>query len=122
MLHKALEDGSIRNLFHLRCCPLVTHLLYANDVLVFTNGERQTLRKLLTTIKSFGRWVWSSYQEGEVCSLFLQLNQPVEKDGSPLVDSFLKRTFPLHVFWFSNHPGMHMLEPLVEKIHNKVAS
>lgn len=56
MLHKDFGDGSIGKFFYLWGCPLVTHLLYAKDVLGFTNVERLTLKKLLKILEIYGSW------------------------------------------------------------------
>lgn len=37
----------------MRGAPLISHLLYADELLVFTNGERRSLKMLLKTLEVY---------------------------------------------------------------------
>lgn len=39
LLKEAFEDGHIGTFYHPRGAPLILHLLYMNDLLVFANGD-----------------------------------------------------------------------------------
>lgn len=41
--------------FH-KGCPIITHMLYANDLLVFANGTRWSMTNLLLTFEKYERW------------------------------------------------------------------
>lgn len=56
MLKKTLEDIRINHYFHPRECPLVSHLLNANDILLFVNSVRRTLKKILKTLATYEAW------------------------------------------------------------------
>lgn len=53
MLHKDFDGGRVGSFSHSRGSALVYHLLYANDILVFMNSERHSLKKLLKTLESY---------------------------------------------------------------------
>lgn len=42
ILKNSFEEGRIGNFFHLRGTPLILALLYVDDLLVFTNGEKDS--------------------------------------------------------------------------------
>lgn len=56
MIKVELEGGSIGKFYHPRGCPLISHLLYVNDLLVFMNEEYKSLKQLLKTIGIYERW------------------------------------------------------------------
>lgn len=47
MLKLEFENGRIGHFYHPRGCPLTSHLLYANNFLVFSNEAHQSLKHLL---------------------------------------------------------------------------
>lgn len=36
--------------------PLISHLLYADDILIFLNGEKRSLRRLESTLSCYENW------------------------------------------------------------------
>lgn len=50
LLQVEFESGWIGKFYHFWSCPLVSHLLYTNDLLVFTNGAQGSLKQLLKTL------------------------------------------------------------------------
>lgn len=54
LLKKILEDTKIGPYLHPRGCPLISHFLYANDILLFINGDRRSLqKKILKTLATY---------------------------------------------------------------------
>lgn len=56
MFYKVFGDGSIGKFSHPNGCHIVSHLLYIDDLLIFTNGERRSLNKLLKVLELYGSW------------------------------------------------------------------
>lgn len=56
MLNAKFEEGQICRLCHPLDSPTISHLLYANDFLVFTNEERRSTMYLLKTIGLYEQW------------------------------------------------------------------
>ncbi|XP_042964506.1 uncharacterized protein LOC122298703 [Carya illinoinensis] len=52
MLHQKFSHGIVKP-FHPGGGTLVTHLLYADDVLIFTNGGRMSMRRLMATLHRY---------------------------------------------------------------------
>lgn len=53
MLKKNFENRKFAHFFHLQGYWIVSHLLYANDMLLFVNGEKLALKKILKTLKIY---------------------------------------------------------------------
>ncbi|XP_041001642.1 uncharacterized protein LOC121247343 [Juglans microcarpa x Juglans regia] len=47
LLRRNFAQGRITSYFHPRGAPLVSHLLYLDDLLIFANGEKRSIRRLL---------------------------------------------------------------------------
>lgn len=72
MMKVEFEVGRIGQFYHPMGCPIFTHLLYVDDFLVFTNGERCLMKQLLTILGRYEKWlVWAIYQQGKVGYFFL---------------------------------------------------
>lgn len=44
LLKRSFEEGKIVPFSHLRGVPLISHLLYADDIVIFSNGSLKSLR------------------------------------------------------------------------------
>lgn len=49
-------EGSIGKFYPPIGAPLVSHLLYADDLLVFANGDARTFSMLLRTLEKYENW------------------------------------------------------------------
>lgn len=56
LLRKQFEGGRIGKFSHLVGAPLISHLLYADDLLVFLNGEKISLKILVKTLGIYEKW------------------------------------------------------------------
>lgn len=59
LLKKGFEDGQIGQFFHPRSAPIISHLLYADD-LIFVNGGKGLVKALLRTLEKYERWLGQS--------------------------------------------------------------
>lgn len=48
ILKRDFEEGLIGNFYHPRGAPLTSHILYADELVVFANGRRSLKRQLKT--------------------------------------------------------------------------
>lgn len=56
VIEEGLPIGYDREFFISLGAPLISHLLYADDLLIFTSGEKKSLRVLLDTLKKYEIW------------------------------------------------------------------
>ncbi|KAF5462658.1 hypothetical protein F2P56_018646, partial [Juglans regia] len=56
LLRSNFQDGRICKFSHPIGAPLVSHLLYADDILIFTNGGKRSINNLLHTLDTYERW------------------------------------------------------------------
>lgn len=53
---KQFELGKIGRFFHPRGALLILHLLHVDDLLIFCNGDKRSLKMLMKTLKIYERW------------------------------------------------------------------
>lgn len=53
VLNNKFEEGTIGRFFHLHGEPLVSHLLYTDDLLIFSNGENSLMKMLMKTLELY---------------------------------------------------------------------
>lgn len=56
LLKKAFKEGWIGKFFHPRGTPLISHLLCADDLLIFVNRVRRKLKRILKTLDINKNW------------------------------------------------------------------
>ncbi|XP_041015027.1 uncharacterized protein LOC121257846 [Juglans microcarpa x Juglans regia] len=119
------ESGGIGKFYHpMGSSPLVSHLLYADDVLVFLNGTKRSMQRLMKTFALYEKWSKQQISIAKsalfiapyVSSVrrrrllrstgFLEDHFPVTYLGAPLMDGRLKASY---------------LDSLVTKLRAKVA-
>lgn len=54
LLKKDFAENKIGHFFHPRGAPLISHLLYADNLLVFSNGKKRLVKWILGTLEMYG--------------------------------------------------------------------
>lgn len=122
-INKRIQQGQLvpyksgRNDLH------ISHLLYADDVLIFTNGSTRSLNALMTLLHSYER------SSGQLVSLEKSgyyLGSKAERHSGQIthITGISRKEFPfnyLGVPMFSGRPKIIYFEHLVEKIHKAIA-
>lgn len=125
MLKVDFENGRIGKCVHPRGCPLISHLLYADDLLVFTNGKHRSLKQLLTTLGVYEQWSrWKINNANSTIFFSSKFNSGRSKGLIKLI-GFTEGCFPfiyLRVLVTPRRLTGCILDPLIQKIWNKVAS
>lgn len=95
MLKKALEDNRTNHYFHLRGCPFISHLLYVDDMLLFANGEKRSLKKLLKFLTTYEAWSGQAINK-EKYAIFMssQINSSKRRELLRII-GFSKGWFPI---------------------------
>lgn len=57
LLNKKISEGRILLFSHPVNAPRVSHLLYADDVVVFVNGSKSSVRCLMGVLKNYETWL-----------------------------------------------------------------
>lgn len=56
LLKKQFQDGKITPFYHPRDTLLISHLLYADDIVLFVNGIKASLRAISKTLALYEKW------------------------------------------------------------------
>lgn len=56
LLQVEFESGRIGKFVHPKGCPIISYLLYVNDLLVFMNGECKYFKQLLKILGVYKIW------------------------------------------------------------------
>lgn len=55
-LKKKYESGIIRGYSQPRGMPLISHLLYADGTVIFTNGAKSSIKALVKVLELYEKW------------------------------------------------------------------
>lgn len=116
-------DGRICCFYHPMGAPLVSHHLYADDLLVFANGERRLVSSLVQTLKVYEKWSGQLINKDKL-ALFFSKHIIMSRRRSLLrLNGFVEGKFPLTYLgvplvsgWLTSRD----LESFVRKIKNKM--
>lgn len=71
MLKKQVGLGKFAPFYHSRWAPIIFHLLYADDIVIFVNGRQASLRAVSKVLKQYEDWF------GLVVTSFTYLGVPI---------------------------------------------
>ena len=120
LLEHAAEDGHFR-LHPLCSTPTATHLLFADDLLVFTDGSRHSISGVKNVMAGFKEWSGLD-MNSEKSEIFFGGYSDLECAVISDISGFKRGTFP------TRYPGMPLspkkisyatLQPFLEKITKK---
>ncbi|KAF5472990.1 hypothetical protein F2P56_009642 [Juglans regia] len=125
LIKKDFEEGKIGAFHHPRGVPLVSHLLYADDILIFANGKKRSIRRLIKTLKRYEDWSGQLISK-EKSNLFLSRRIAYTRRRNLLqMIGFVEGVFPatyLGVPLVSGRLTARTLEPLNGKGKRKGCS
>ncbi|XP_042980145.1 uncharacterized protein LOC122310315 [Carya illinoinensis] len=125
MLKQNFNHGRISPYYIPRGAPLVSHLLYADDLLIFANGGKKSVRGIIRTLEQYAQWSSQAINK-EKSALFMSKRIPYDRRCGLLNKTgFTEGSFPtiyLGVPLVTGRLTARHLEPLVNKVRNKVAS
>lgn len=124
ILEKAVEDGKIR--LHLKCeDPLITHLLFADDLLVFSDGTRHSLTGISSVMDDFKR-ISGLEMNPAKSEIFFGGYADIKASVLSDLSGFKLGTFPTRYLGLPLKPGRRLslatLQPLIDKIISKLTS
>lgn len=69
-----MELGKIILFYHPRGTPIISHLLYANDMVLFFNGGKASLRAIFDVLKVYEEWSGQVVSKRKLSIFFFQAN------------------------------------------------
>ncbi|KAL9667161.1 hypothetical protein QQ045_001510 [Rhodiola kirilowii] len=102
---------------------LITHLLYADDLLLFTNGSKRSISNLLQLIEDFSKASGQSLNPSKSLIFFSKLIPPAQKTELLRITRFLEGTFPVFYLGSPLFNGMAKIEYfiyLIDRVRNRV--
>ncbi|XP_040991014.1 uncharacterized protein LOC121238253 [Juglans microcarpa x Juglans regia] len=115
--------GILDKVIHLGA-PLVSHLLYADDLLVFVNGGKRSVLKLMKTLEVYEKWSGQLINKEKSAFFFSNSITLARRRNLMRSTGFVEGKFPvtyLGVPLVSGRLTSRDLKPLIEKIRRKIA-
>lgn len=123
LLVKAADSGRIRP--HPKCSsPKVTHLLFADDLLIFSNGSRWSLTGICSVMKKFKQISGLSINP-EKSQIFFGGYEDIAAQVLADLSGFSRGSFPTRYLDFplnSSRITMATLQPFIDKVTRKLHS
>lgn len=123
LLEKAVDDGDIR--LHPKCHdPRITHLLFADDLLVFSDGSRHSISGIKKVISVFKEWTGLD-MNAEKSEIFFGGYSHIEASVISDISGFKIGTFPTRYLGLPLNPSRisyATLQPFLERITSKMHS
>ncbi|XP_042950232.1 uncharacterized protein LOC122282338 [Carya illinoinensis] len=108
---------------HPRGAPLVSHLLYADDVVRFTNGRKKSMRELMKVIETYESWSGERVSKEKTAIYFAKQFSTRRKRDLMNIIGFIEGNFP---FTYLGAPivtgrltNLH-LDPILNRVRNKL--
>ncbi|TXG59223.1 hypothetical protein EZV62_013796 [Acer yangbiense] len=123
LLRKNFESGRIGRFYHPIGAPLVSHLLYADDILIFANGGKRSIRNLVKAFETYEKWSGQRMNKDKSAIFPSKYISSARKRDLLHVTGFREGYFPVTYLGAPLVYGKlssRILEPLVEKIRNKI--
>lgn len=121
LLEQAVDNGNIR--LHPGCVePRVTHLLFADDLLVFSDGSRHSISGIKHVMSSFRDWSGLDMNASKLEILFGGY-EDIEASVISDISGFKIGTFPTRYLGLPLNPSrisQATLQPFVERISSKL--
>ena len=121
LLERAAEDGHFR-LHPLCSTPTVTHLLFSDDLLVFTDGSRHSISGVKNVMAGFKEWSGLD-MNSEKSEIFFGGYSDLECAVISDIYGFKRGTFPTRYLGVPLSPkkiSNAALQPYLEKITKKL--
>ena len=123
LLNRAVDDGRIK--LHPKCeTPRVTHLLFADDLLIFSDGSRTSLAGIASVMREFKEMTWLDINPLK-SEIFFGGYLDSEAAALSNMSDFKIGMFPTRYLGLPLNPArisMATLQPFLDKITGKLQS
>jgi len=106
-------------------CPIVSHLLFADDSIIFTNGSKSSLKNWMQFIIKYESSSGLKISRDKSCFIMAKKTTPARASIVSLATGFHRSTLPLQYLGaplFKGAPKSAYLQALVDKVRKKLAS
>ncbi|XP_041007958.1 uncharacterized protein LOC121252418 [Juglans microcarpa x Juglans regia] len=94
LLNKSFKDGIIGQFVQARGTPLISHLMYADDTVIFANGGKRSIRGLMKVLNLYEHWIGPVLSR-EKSAIFFSKRISLSRKSSILrITSFSEISFP----------------------------
>lgn len=74
MIKKQVELGKIVSFYHPRGTPIISHMLYTDDIVLFSNESNASLRTIMNVLKTYEDWSRQVVNKSKSSIFFLKHN------------------------------------------------
>jgi hypothetical protein len=123
LLRKKVQDGTIGYYLQLRKGPLISHLLYADDMVIFSTGRKKDVRSILEVLHIYSQWSGQVVNASKSSIFFSNRIPDSRRQELIRVSGFSMGNFPtryLEVPIFSGRVKSWYFDDLLVKISKKI--
>lgn len=119
------DQGKVVPFHTYRNCPIVSHLLFADDSIIFTNGSKSSLKNWMQFIIKYESSSGQKISRDKSCFIMAKKTTPARASIVSLATGFHRSTLPLQYLGaplFKGAPKSAYFQALVDKVRKKLAS
>jgi len=123
LLRKKVQDGTIGYYLQPRKGPLISHLLYADDMVIFSTGRKKDVRSILEVLDIYAQWSGQVVNASKSSIFFSNRIPDSRRQELIRVSGFSMGNFPtryLGVPIFSGRVKSWYFDDLLVKISKKI--
>lgn len=95
-LTSLLDHGLVKAYHGPRGCPAISHLLFADDTIILTNGSKASLTNLLRFLSKYEEASGQKINRGKSCFLMYKKTHPSRVAIVPQTTGFIRKELPIH--------------------------
>ncbi|XP_042964739.1 uncharacterized protein LOC122298962 [Carya illinoinensis] len=96
LLKNAFQNGKIVRFSQARGTPLISHLMYADDIIIFANGGKKSMRGLMEVLNLYETWTGQILNKNKSAILFSKKISDPRKSSIIRMIGFSEGSFPFN--------------------------
>ncbi|XP_042958059.1 uncharacterized protein LOC122293578 [Carya illinoinensis] len=94
LLKQSFDHGKIGRFTQARGTPIISHLMYVDDIVIFANGGRRSLRNLMKVLQLYENWTGQVLNTEKSAIYFSKKISTYRKNSLLHLSGFLEGSFP----------------------------
>ncbi|KAF5470091.1 hypothetical protein F2P56_010634 [Juglans regia] len=122
-LKKGFQEGRIVTFSLPKGAPTISHLLYADDIVIFANGSKTSLKAISESLALYETWSGQKARKEKSAIIFSNLISPIRRRQLLQITRFSEGSFPfkyLRVPMVSGRLNSNHFDELVGKIGARI--